>query len=233
MDPEHLKRWRSAERKRLLAARLALDAVALERLRNAIDTHLECAFPGLSGRVVAFCWPIQNEYDARHLARRLRARGTRTALPVVVAPRTPLAFRLWIPGDPLAQGVLGIPYPADGDGVVPGVALVPMNGFDALGYRLGYGGGFFDRTLAALAAQGNKPVAIGVAYEAARIETIHPQDYDVPMDYVVTERGVYERRDGKLEFLAAPGATAPASDYSSPACEAHLIAPDYFGKPDR
>lgn len=233
MDPEQLKRWRSAERKHLLAARLALDAVALERLRKAIDTHLERAFPGLSGHVVAFCWPIQNEYDARHLARRLRARGARTALPVVVAPRTPLAFRLWIPGDPLAQGALGIPYPAAGDVVVPGVALVPMNGFDALGYRLGYGGGFFDRTLAALAAQGNKPVAIGVAYEAARIETIHPQDYDVPMDYVVTERGVYERRDGKLEFLAAPGATAPASGYSSPACEAHLIAPDYFDKPDR
>lgn len=233
MDPEQLKRWRSAERKRLLAARLALDAVALERLRKAIDTHLERAFPGLSGRVVAFCWPIQNEYDARHLARRLRARGARTALPVVVAPRTPLAFRLWIPGDPLAQGALGIPYPAAGEVVVPGVALVPMNGFDALGYRLGYGGGFFDRTLAALAAQGNKPVAIGVAYEAARIETIHPQDYDVPMDYVVTERGVYERRDGKLEFLAAPGATAPASGYNSPACEAHLIASDYFDKPDR
>lgn len=231
MATEELKSWRGVERKRLLAARLAIDAATLERLRVALDAHLERAFPGLAGRIVAFCWPIQNEYDARHLAHRLRERGTRTALPVVVAPRRPLEFRLWTPGDALARGALDIAYPASGDAVLPDVALVPMNGFDTAGYRLGYGAGFFDRTLAALAAQGRKPVAIGVAYECARLDTIHPQNYDIPMDYVVTERGVYERRDGKLEFLDAPGRVGPAPGYSSPACEAHLVAPDYFGKP--
>ena len=197
MDSEELKRWRSAERKRLLAARLALDAAALERLRQAIDARLEREFPWLAARIVAFCWPIQNEYDARHLARRLRERGARTALPVVVAPRAPLAFRLWKPGDPLAEGALGIAYPAAGDVVVPEVAIVPVNGFDVQNYRLGYGGGYFDRTLAALAAHGEKPLAIGVGYEIARMETIRPQDYDVPMDWIVTESGAYQPRNSR------------------------------------
>ena len=233
MDAPELKAWRTAERERLVAARRALDPATLQRHRAAIDAHLECAFPGLAARIVAFCWPIRNEYDARHLATTLRGRGALTALPVVVAPRAPLEFRLWQPGDALASGPLGIPYPAAGDAVLPEVALVPMNGFDAQGYRLGYGGGFFDRTLGALAAQGTKPVAIGVAYEAARLETIHQQDYDVPMDYVVTERGVYQRCDGKLEILQAPRQAGTMPGYSSPACEAHLVAPDYFGEPDR
>ena len=233
MDAPALKAWRTAERERLIAARLALDAATLRRYRAAIDAHLERTFPGLATSKVAFCWPIRNEYDARHLARTLRGRGALTALPVVVAPRAPLEFRLWTPGDALSKGPLGIPYPAAGDAVLPEVALVPMNGFDAHGFRLGYGGGYFDRTLGALAAQGNKPVAIGVAYEAARLETIHPQHYDVPMDYVVTERGAYQRCDGRLEILQAPAPAATGPGYSSPACEAHLVAPDYFGKPDR
>lgn len=203
MTAEQLKPWRSAERKRLLAVRRAIGADELERLRVAIDAHLERGFPGLAGRVLAICWPIQNEYDARHLAHRLRERGTRTVLPVVIAPRRPLEFRLWTPGDALARGALDIPYPASGDAMLPEAALVPMNGFDACGYRLGYGAGFFDRTLAELASRGTKPVAIGVTYECARLDTIRPQDYDVPMDFVVTERGVYERRDGRLEFLDA------------------------------
>lgn len=205
MTAEELKAWRSTQRKQLLAARLALDGSTLEHLRVAIDAHLEHAFPGLAGGIVAFCWPIQNEYDARHLVRRLRERGARTALPVVVAPRRPLEFRLWAPGDALARGALDIPFPASGDPVFPQTALVPMNGFDSGGYRLGYGAGFFDRTLAALASQGRKPLAIGVAYECARLDTIEPQHYDIAMDYVVTERGVYERRDGGLEFLDPAG----------------------------
>jgi len=145
--------------------------------------------------VVAFCWPYRNEYDARFLARRLRDRGAVTALPVVVAPRTPLVFREWHPGVRLARGVYEIPYPAEGPAVRPENVLVPMNAFDEAGFRLGYGGGFFDRTLAALV---DRPRVIGVAYELARIPTIHPQPWDIPMDFVVTERGVYVRRDGRL-----------------------------------
>ncbi len=229
MSPDGLKTWRKAERERLVNARLAVASDTLRDYRTAIDTHLERAFPGIAKGTLGFCWPFKNEYDPRFLAHRLRDRGAKTALPVVVAPRQPLIFRLWKPGDVLAKGVYDIPYPATGDPIVPDVALVPMNGFDEGGFRLGYGGGFFDRTLASVRAANPKAmVAIGVTYELARMETIDPQPYDIPMDYVVTERGVYQCIDGRLALLAAPEGGAPG--YASPACLAHEIAPGYFGE---
>ena len=91
MHAEELKAWRKSERQRLLAAREALDARAVEGFRRRIDAHLERAFPGLKTSTFAFCWPIRNEYDARHLAKTLREAGALTALPVVVAPKSPLA----------------------------------------------------------------------------------------------------------------------------------------------
>lgn len=214
MRPEELKAWRRTERQRLLAAREALDPRAVEGFRRRIDAHLERAFPGLKSTTFAFCWPIRNEYDARHLARTLRAAGALTALPVVVAPKAPLAFREWHPGVELAMGPLDIPYPANSKELVPKAVLLPMNGWDAQGYRLGYGGGFFDRTLAGLK---EKPLAIGVSYELARMPSIHPQPWDIPMDYVVTERGVYRRDGGALAFLGEPG---PTSEMASPVCYA-------------
>src|SRR5207248_4882639 len=119
-------------------------------------------------------------------------RGALTALPAIVAPRSPLVFREWHPGVALANGPLDIPFPVSSPEVLPDAVLLPMNGWDAQGYRLGYGGGYFDRTLARLA---QKPVTIGVSYELARLETIYPQSWDIPVDYVVTERGVYRRDD--------------------------------------
>ena len=155
MIADELKSWRKAERERLIAARESLDAATLALFRQRIDAHLWRSFPGLAAARLAFCWPIRGEYDARRLAQRLRERGAVTALPVVVAPRQPLVFREWHPGVTLASGPLGIPYPVGSDPVVPTAALVPMIGWDEAGYRLGYGGGFFDRTLASLA---KKPV---------------------------------------------------------------------------
>jgi len=198
MNPDQLKAWRKTERNRLIAAREALDAATLERFRLRIDAHLERAFPGLAAAKLAFCWPIRGEYDARHLARTLRGRGALTALPVVVAPRQPLVFREWHPGVRLARGPLDIPYPADSPAVVPDAVLLPMNGWDEKGYRLGYGAGFFDRTLVNFS---RKPAVIGVSYELARMETIHPQSWDIPVDWVVTERGVYRRDAEGLAFL--------------------------------
>ena len=215
MTPEQLKAWRRAERERLIAARLALDAQTLERLRLSIDRHLEHSFPGLATARLAFCWPIQAEYDARHLARTLRERGALTALPVVVARGQPLVFREWHPGVRLAAGPLDIPFPVDSADVAPDAVLLPMNGWDPAGYRLGYGGGFFDRTLAAIA---RKPVVIGVAYEIARIETIHPQGWDIPVDWLVTERGVYRRDPEGLAYLGEPPGGGEPSALSSPVC---------------
>jgi 5-formyltetrahydrofolate cyclo-ligase len=230
MTDESLKAWRKAERDRLIAERTALDARTLERYRQQIDSHLLRSFPGLASAKLAFCWPIKAEYDARHLARTLRERGALTALPVVVAPRRPLEFREWHPGVELAAGPLDIPYPARSPVVVPDAVLLPMNGWDQAGYRLGYGGGFFDRTLAACA---RKPAVIGVAYEMAKMETIHPQSWDIPVDWVVTERGVYRRdggrEDGSLAFLGEPPA-GEASELASPVCYAGEIAPGYFGE---
>jgi 5,10-methenyltetrahydrofolate synthetase len=216
MTPADLKGWRKAERTRLIAAREALDATTLAAWRRHMDSHLERAFPGLARAVLAFCWPIRGEYDARHLVRRLRESGAVTALPVVVAPKSPLTFREWHPGVELAQGPLGIPYPAASRELAPQAVLLPMNGWDAQGYRLGYGGGFFDRTLAALQ---EKPLVIGVAYEQARLETIHPQPWDIAVDYVVTERGVYRRDPEGLVFLGAPEPQG-YSALASPVCYA-------------
>lgn len=227
MHGEALRQWRAAERARLVAAREAIDRAALDDLRRRIDTHLERSFPGLATGVLALCWPIRGEYDARHFARTLRARGALTALPVVVAPRQPLAFREWHPGVPLATGALGIAYPVGSRELRPDHVLLPMNGWDAAGYRLGYGAGYFDRTLAGLAP---RPAVIGVAYEQARLATIHPQPWDIPVDYVVTERGVYRRDAGALAFLGAPPAGTP-SRLASPVCYAGEIAPEYFGAP--
>jgi 5-formyltetrahydrofolate cyclo-ligase len=229
MTESELKTWRKAERERLIAAREALDPASLECCRLRMDASLERAFPGLAQARLAFCWPIRHEYDARHLARKLRERGAVTALPVVVAPRTPLIFREWHAGVKLAAGPLGIPYPVDSPEVTPTVVLLPMNGWDAAGYRLGYGGGFFDRTLAAIP---KKPTVIGISHELARIPTIHPQRWDVPMDWVVTERGVYRRDPGGLAFLGEPPPGGRASPLSSPVCYAGEVAPGYFGEKD-
>ena len=195
MQADELKLWRKAERERLIAARSALDQATLERYRRSIDAHLRRSFPGLASAKLAFCWPIKGEYDARHLVRTLREHGALTALPVVIAPKQPLVFREWHPGVEMAVGPLDIPYPVNSGEIVPDAVLLPMNGWDAAGYRLGYGGGFFDRTLMNFQ---KKPVIIGVAYEMARMETIHPQSWDVPVDWVVTERGVYRRDAGTL-----------------------------------
>ena len=148
--PIDLAAWRKALRKSLIERRQAVDATTLASWRIAIDSHIERGFPGLAHGVLALCWPYRNEYDARHVAARARARGATTALPVVVAPATPLIFREWQPGTTLAKGTLGIPYPVDSPALTPDTVLLPMVGFDAAGYRLGYGGGFFDRTLAAM-----------------------------------------------------------------------------------
>jgi 5-formyltetrahydrofolate cyclo-ligase len=226
MTADDVKAWRKAERARLIAARESLDAAKLDIFRRRIDAHLRRAFPGLAAARLAFCWPIRGEYDARYLAQTLRECGAVTALPVVGAPREPLVFREWRPGVPLASGPLGIPYPVDSDPVVPTAVLVPMLGWDEAGYRLGYGGGFFDRTLASLAT---KPVAIGVSYELAKMQTIRPQSWDVPMDWVVTERGIYRRDPEGLVFLGEPVAGEPGP-LASPVCYATEIEPEHFGR---
>ena len=114
-------------------------------------------------------------------------RGGASALPVVVQRHAPLTFRRWRRGDALEPGVWNIPVPADGAIVTPDIVIAPVVGFDPACFRLGYGGGFFDRTLAALP---RRPRIVGVGYARQEIRTIFPQAHDVPMDMIVTEAGI-------------------------------------------
>lgn len=212
--PEDWRAWRQTQRERLVAARMAVEPAALDRWRRAIDAALECAFPSLATRRVAFCWPIKNEYNARPFIETLLTREATAALPVVVGKDQPLMFRQWHPGTRMARGALGIPYPVESPTVMPQAVLLPMNGWDTQGYRLGYGAGFFDRTFAAMT---QKPVIIGVTHELARLDTLHPQPWDIPADYVVTERGVYRRDPAGLVFLGAADPAGSAA-LSSPVC---------------
>nr|WP_246273055.1 5-formyltetrahydrofolate cyclo-ligase [Oricola thermophila] len=178
-------RWRKAERERLIAARLAVGAAERAAWAAEIAGHV-AELRDVSGRIVSLYWPIRGEPDLRPLAETVLRRGGTSALPVVEAKGQPLVFRPWRPGDDLERGVWNIPVPARGAPVVPDIVLAPVVGFDGEGYRLGYGGGFFDRTLATME---KRPVVIGVGYELARIPTIFPQPHDVPMDAIVTQAG--------------------------------------------
>ncbi len=180
-------RWRKAERKRLLDHRLSLSADQRLARSERIGRGLDCVAGDIEGRIVGAYWPFRGEPDLRNWQAGARARGARIALPVVIRKGWPLEFRIWSPGDRLERGAWNILVPACGPSVEPDVVIAPVVGYDADRYRLGYGGGFFDRTLAAM---GRKPLVIGVGYAEAMIATIYPQPHDIPMDLIVTDEGV-------------------------------------------
>jgi 5,10-methenyltetrahydrofolate synthetase len=182
--------WRKAERERLIAQRLTLDSATRADHTLRICRHLDTLTGGPAGCIVSAYWPFRGEPDLRAWLGELRSRGALTALPVVVGKKTPLVFRLWRDGDRLVRGIWNIPVPADGGAVQPDIVIAPVVGFDAGCYRLGYGGGFFDRTLATLPAA---TTAIGVGYEQAAMMTIRPQPFDIPMRHIVTENGIRTR----------------------------------------
>jgi 5,10-methenyltetrahydrofolate synthetase len=188
LQPHDIKAWKANLRKELLARRQAVSVADRKAWNKAITQHLTDGFPQLADMTIGIYWPYQGEFDPRHAVRHFRDRGARTALPEVVRKAEPLRFRHWHPGVPMTKGVYDIPVPVGTDVVVPQVLIMPPVGFDAAGYRLGYGGGFYDRTLASISP---RPLAIGVAYELSRLPTIHPQEFDLAMDYVVTERGIF------------------------------------------
>ena len=179
--------WRKGERARLIEERLAMPVDLRTEKTLAIAGHLDSTVGDVAGRVVSFYWPLRGEPNLRDWAEALAARGAITALPLVVERNTPLVFRTWRQGEKLVKGFWNIPVPEGGRKVVPDICLAPVVGHDARGFRLGYGGGYFDRTLASLPAS---VVAIGVGYAEAAIRTIHPLAHDIPLDAIVTDRGV-------------------------------------------
>lgn len=181
-----VSRWRKAERERLIAERLAVPAVARLAHGEAIAALILEEIGDLDGCIVSAYWPFRGEPDLRPFLQTVNERGGRTALPVVAEKGRPLEFHLWQTGEPLGRGVWNIPIPAEERPCRPDIVLAPVVGFDAACYRLGYGGGFFDRTLAAMAV---RPRVIGLGYAGARLATIYPQMHDIPMDMIVTETG--------------------------------------------
>ena len=198
--PPDLKQWRKEQRVSLLARRMACSPAERATWNEAILRFIATGFPVLRELVVGFCWPYKGEVDPRPLIHQLRAQGAHVVLPAVVAKHQPLEFREWWPGAPMKAGALGIPMPEGTPVLAPDAVLVPPVGFSEQGWRLGYGGGYFDRTLAAMAPQ---PLKICVAHELSRIPTIHPQPHDIPMDFVVTEAGIHAVGDDGMRRINA------------------------------
>lgn len=187
-EPLDIKSWKAAQRKQLLARRVAVSDADRRLWDAAITEHLVAGFAQLARMTVGMYWPYQGEFDPRFAMHHFRQQGAQAALPQVVQKAHSLQFRVWWPGVAMTKGVYDIPVPVGTEVVLPDALLMPPVGFDAAGYRLGYGGGFYDRTLASI---NPRPLTIGVAYELSRLDTIHPQAFDLPMDYVVTERGIF------------------------------------------
>ncbi|HVB14917.1 MAG TPA: 5-formyltetrahydrofolate cyclo-ligase [Stellaceae bacterium] len=186
MNPDEVKRWRRGERERLLAWRQAMPPEERRRFGAQVEAALRELLADRPG-ILGVYWPFRAEFDPRKLIDWAVAAGRGIALPVVVDKKGPLEYRAWRPGETLVDGVWGIPVPERRDVVTPAIVLAPVVGFDAACYRLGYGGGYFDRTLAALTP---RPLAIGVGFAEQAIATINPQPFDVPMAAIVTEAGI-------------------------------------------
>jgi 5-formyltetrahydrofolate cyclo-ligase len=176
-----------------LAARDALSeaqraAAAQALARRGLPVEL------VPGATVAGYSPIRSEFDPTPLMQKLAAEGARLALPVITARGQSLRFRVWHPGDRLLPGPLGIlePSPAAAE-IVPDIVLVPLAAFDRTGHRIGYGAGHYDRTLAQL-HKSKGFAAIGLAFAAQEVEAVPALQHDVPLDYVLTESGLFDFR---------------------------------------
>lgn len=176
---------REAEARRAQAA-AAADASAAERLTENILGAVR-TWPGA---VVSAYWPMRDELDPLPALKTLAKQGHPICLPVVIGNNQPLVFRAWKPGQPLSPGVFGTSEPPpEAPEVEPDLLLVPLLAFDRRGYRLGYGGGFYDRTLVALRAR-KAITAVGVAFAGQEVPEVPHDELDQRVDLIVTEAGV-------------------------------------------
>ena len=195
MQSDDPRAARKAQRLALIQARTDQPAAAREAADQTLGTHLEGLLARLAPASIGFCWPYRAEFDMRAVVAAWLAADPRrwAALPVVGATGVPMRWRRWDPDIEMPLDRYGIPFPGDGPDLHPEVLFIPCNGFDARGYRIGYGAGHFDRTLAAMQP---RPLAVGIAYELARLPDTQPQAHDLPMDWLVTEAGAWPRAAG-------------------------------------
>lgn len=186
-NPEERRIQRNLLRHEKIAAREALAPSLHQTLSAQLEQHLIALLNTCAPRIIGLYWPFRAEFDCRPLMAKLVANGIRACLPVVTRPQAPLEFRHWQTDSEMAVDRYGLHYPASGAALCPDLLLIPVNAFDAAGYRIGYGSGYFDRTLAHLQP---KPLSIGIGFTLARVASIAPEAHDIPLDAVVTESGV-------------------------------------------
>lgn len=191
-DPS-LQQSKNAFRAAAFARRDALTAEERAAAREALAHHAP-RFEIAPGAVVAGYAPLGSEIDPGPLMAALAARGARLALPVVTGRGVPLKFRAFRPGDALARGAHGIREPLPEAPLLhPSVVLVPLAAFDRAGHRIGYGAGYYDRTLEILRRAG--PVtAIGLAFAVQEVPLVPAAAHDERLDLVLTERGIIDLR---------------------------------------
>lgn len=179
---------RRARREGLIARRIALPVDTHRLWSQAVLDHLAGALPEIWTGTVALYWPQRHEISLLPLARRILAAGGVVALPALGGEAGPLRFRAWTPGEPLATGPQGVPYPRDGHQVRPDALMIALVGFDGANHRLGYGDGYEQMLAAPL-----RPLAVGVGFELMRLATVEPLPHEAPLDVIVTEAGVFRR----------------------------------------
>lgn len=187
--------WRKHQRKQLIAAREALPADVHQQWSQAISDLLKQGLSQLQEMTIGIYWPFRGEYDPRLIAEYFIQQGATLALPEVIGKHQPLCFREWLPDTPMKEGAYGIPVPINARAVMLDAIIIPMVGFDQQGYRLGYGSGYFDRTLATYYPQ---PLTIGIAFEMQRLKNLYPQPHDIAMHYIVTEVDIFRAEDHAL-----------------------------------
>ncbi|TXH32838.1 MAG: 5-formyltetrahydrofolate cyclo-ligase [Rhodospirillaceae bacterium] len=209
MDWPTVRTWRKAARAKVIAARVAVPATLRDPWTKALIAELR---PILlhAPQPISFYWPLKAEPDLRPLMRELDDFGIEICLPVALRLGEPMTFRPWNRGMPLTRGLWNIPIPATDKEVEPRTLIAPFVAFDDQ-YRLGYGGGFFDRTLEKFGATAR---AIGIGFSMFRLPTIHPQPHDIPMRQILTEEGEQVRsEDGTVtedrDVAAAAEITQP------------------------
>lgn len=192
-DADSVAQAKQAARVAARAARARCHAEQGGVAGKAIAAHLLSLLPDLArggqGLTIAGYWAKGDEADVLPSLSALAAAGHATALPLVTGPAWPLIFRLWRPGHPLVPGAFRIMEPmGEAPLVQPDIVLVPLLAFDDCGYRLGYGGGFYDRTLEVLRAEAPTQ-AVGIGYAGQRVESLPIDAYDQRLDWIVTEQG--------------------------------------------
>lgn len=181
-----------AGRKALIDSKASFRADAAARVVDHFFLQIDIA----AGVAVSAFWPLADEFDTRPLLAALHERGHACLLPTVVARRAPLIFRQWTPQSRLTPGSFGVLEPAaDAPEHRPALLLVPLLAFDAHGFRLGYGGGYYDRTLAALRAGEPRATAVGLAFSAQEVDEVPRDASDEPLDCLLSETGL-KRFDG-------------------------------------